>query len=60
MKTVKLILEVECKDSTRISDLVSDLEDELLCDNVKEVTIVHTEDDKPLVDKFENPDFEED
>lgn len=39
MKTIKLTLKVECKDSTCISELVSDLMDGLLCDNVKTSTI---------------------
>ena len=39
MKKIKLTVEVECKDSTYIPDLISDLEDGLLCDNVKKKAI---------------------
>lgn len=60
MKTIKLTLEVECTDSTCISDLVSDLEDGLLCDNVKKSTIEYEEDGVVQTEEFENPDFEED
>lgn len=59
MKTIKLTVEVECKDSTCISDLVSDLEDGLLCDSVKKSTIKYEENGVNRVDEFENPDFEE-
>ena len=59
MKKIKLTVEVECKDSIRIADLVSDLEDGLLCDNVKKSTIKYEENGVNRVDVFENPDFEE-
>jgi hypothetical protein len=60
MKTIKLTIEVECKDSTCVSDLVSDLEDGLLCDNVKKSTIEYEEDGALQTEEFDNPDFEED
>ena len=59
MKKIKLTVEVECKDSTSIDDLISDLEDGLLCDDVKETTITYTKGGVSLAEKFENPDFEE-
>lgn len=59
MKTIKLTLEVECTDSTCISDLVSDLEDSLLCDNVKKSTIEYEENGVVQTEEFDNPDFEE-
>lgn len=59
MKTIKLTVEVECTDSTSISDLVSDLEDGLLCDNVKKSTVEYEENGTLQVEEFENPDFEE-
>mgnify|MGYP003398763315 FL=1 len=43
MKTVKITLDLECTDSTCISDLVSDLKDGLLCDNVKKGIIEYEE-----------------
>lgn len=61
MKTIKLILKVECTDSTSVKDLVSDLKDGLLCDNVKKGIISYTlADGFPYLEEFENPDFEED
>lgn len=59
MKTIKLTLEVECDDSTCITDLVSDLEEELLCDNIKKSTIEYEENGVAQTEEFENPDFEE-
>ncbi len=59
MKKVKLTVEIECSDSTCISDLVSDLEDRLLCDNVKKSTIEYEENGTLQVNEFENEDFEE-
>lgn len=59
MKKIKLTVEVECTDSTCISDLVSDLEDGLLCDNVKKSTVEYEENGTLQVEEFENPDFEE-
>ena len=59
MKKIKLIVEVECKDSLRITDLVSDLEDGLLCDDVKKSTIKYEENGVNRVEEFENPDFGE-
>lgn len=59
MKTVKFTLEVECTDSTCISDLVSDLEDGLLCDNVKKSTVEYEENGTIQTEEFENTDFEE-
>ena len=59
MKKIKLTVEIECSDSTRIPDIVSDLEDGLLCDNVKKTIIEYEENGVLQVDEFENPDFEE-
>lgn len=59
MKKIKLTVEVECTDSTCVSDLVSDLEDGLLCDNVKKSTVEYEENGTLQVEEFENPDFEE-
>ncbi len=59
MKTLKLTVEIECRDSTCIADLVSDLEDGLLCDNVKKSTVKYEENGVNRVEEFENPDFEE-
>lgn len=59
MKKIKLIVEIECLDSTCISDLVSDLQDGLLCDNVKKSTIEYEENGALQTDEFENEDFEE-
>lgn len=59
MKKAKITVEVECKDSTSIADLISDLEDGLLCDNIKKSTIKYEENGVNRVDEFENPDFEE-
>ena len=59
MKKVKITVEIECKDSTCISDLVSDLEDGLLCDNVKSCTIEQEENGTLQTNEFENEDFEE-
>ena len=59
MKTIKLTVEVECKDSICVSDLVSDLEDGLLCDDVKKSTITYEISGVPCTNEFENPDFEE-
>ena len=59
MKKIKLTVEIECKDSTSISDLVSDLEDGLLCDDVKKTTVEYEEGGVIQTDEFENPDFEE-
>ena len=59
MKKIKLTVEVECKDSLRIADLVSDLEDGLLCDDVKKSTIEYEENGVLQTEEFENPDFEE-
>ena len=59
MKKIKLIVEIECLDSTCISDLVSDLQDGLLCDNVKKSTIEYEENGTLQTDEFENEDFEE-
>lgn len=60
MKKIKLTVEIECKDSTCVSGLVSDLEDGLLCDNVKKSTIEYEENGVIQTDEFDNPDFEED
>lgn len=58
MKTIKLTVEIDCKDSTNVLDLVSDMEDGLLCDNVKKVTTkCDIYEGKEYT--FENPDFEE-
>lgn len=59
MKKIKLTVEIECSDSTRIPDIVSDLEDGLLCDNIKKSTIEYEEDGVLQTEEFENPDFEE-
>ena len=59
MKKIKLTVEIECKDSTRIADLVSDLEDGLCCDDVKKSTITYEISGVPCSNEFENPDFEE-
>ena len=59
MKKIKLTVEIECIDSTRISDLVSDLEDGLLCDNVKSSTVEYEENGVLQIEEFDNPDFEE-
>lgn len=59
MKKIKLTVEIECSDSTCISDLVSDLEDGLLCDNVKKSTIEYEENGTLQTNEFENEDFEE-
>lgn len=47
-ETVKITLDLECTDSTCISDLVSDLEDDLPCNNVKKGTIEYEENGKIL------------
>ena len=57
MKKVKLTVEIECKDSTRISDLVSDMEDGLLCDNVKSCTIEYEENGTLQTEEYDNIDF---
>lgn len=59
MKTIKLTVEIDCKDSTNVSDLVSDLEYGLLCDDVKSSTIEYEENGTLQTEGFENPDFEE-
>ncbi len=59
MKKIKIMVEVECKDSTSVSDLVSDMEDGLLCDNVKKSIIEYEENGTLETSEFENPDFEE-
>lgn len=59
MKTIKLTVELECKDSTLVADIVSDLEDGLLCDNVKKTTIKCEMCGGDAKYTFENPDFEE-
>ena len=55
MKKLELKVTVEVTDSADVADIVFDLEDGLLCDNVKKTTI-ETEGKKY---EFENPDFEE-
>lgn len=60
MKKIKLTVEIECTDATCISDVVSDLEDGLLCDNIKKSIIEYEENGTLQVDEFDNPDFEED
>lgn len=59
MKKIKITVEVECKDSTYIPDLISDLEDGLLCDNVKKSTVEYEENGVLQTEEFVNPDFEE-
>ena len=59
MKTLKITLEVECKDSTNIDDLVSDLQDGLLCDSIKRSTVEYEKNGTLETDEFENEDFEE-
>ena len=58
MKKIKLTVEVECKNSTYIPDLISDLEDGLLCDNVKKSTVKYEENGVLQIEEFVNPDFE--
>lgn len=59
MKTIKLTVEIECKDSVPIADIVSDMEDGLLCDDIKKSTVEYVENGTLQVEEFENPDFEE-
>lgn len=59
MKKIKLTVEIECLDSTCISDLVSDMADGLLCDNVKKSTVEYEENGTLQTEEFENEDFEE-
>lgn len=59
MKKIELTVEIECKDSTRIADLISDLEDGLLRDNVKKSTVEYEENGVLQTEEFENSDFEE-
>ena len=59
MKTLKITLEVECKDSTNVEDIVSDLQDSLLCDNIKHSTVEYEKNGTLETDEFENEDFEE-
>ena len=59
MKKIKLTVEVECKDLTSIDDLVSSLEDGLLCDDVKKSIIEWEENGATQASVFENEDFEE-
>ena len=59
MKKIKLIVEIECLDSTCISNLVTDWQDGLLRDDVKKSTVEYEENGTLQVDEFENPDFEE-
>ena len=58
MKKFKLTVEIECSDSTCISDLVLDLESGLLCDSVKKSTIEYEENGTLQTEEFENPVFE--
>ena len=58
MKKFKLTVEIECSDSTCISDLVLDLESGLLCDSVKKSTIEYEENGTLQTEEFENPEFE--
>ena len=59
MKKIKLTVEIECKDSTDVGDIVFDLQDTLLCDNVKHCIIEYEKGGTLETDEFENPDFEE-
>lgn len=58
MKKIKLTLEIECSDSTNTAYLISDLEDGLLCDNVKKSTVEYEENGVLQTEEFVNPDFE--
>lgn len=55
MKKLELKVTIEVTDSADVADIVSDLEDGLLCDNVKKTTI----ETEGKTYEFENPDFEE-
>ena len=58
MKEVKITLNVTVKEGTSANDLVSDLEDSLLCDCVQKAEIEYEENGVLETDTFENPDFE--
>ena len=55
MKKLELKVTIEVTDSTNVADIVSDMEDGLLCDNVKKTTI----ETEGKTYEFENEDFEE-
>ena len=59
MKTIELTLKIECKDSTDVGDISFDLQDTLLCDNVKHCTIEYKSNGTLEKYESENPDFEE-
>ena len=59
VKKIKLTVEVECKDSTKVSGLMSDLADALTCDAVKSGVVMYEENKMADALKFENSEFEE-
>ena len=59
MRKIKITLEVECKDSTKVSGLMSDLADGLTCDVVKSGVIMFEETKMAGTLKFENSEFKE-
>lgn len=59
MKELKLSITLEVADSTDIEDIVSDIQDGLLCDNVKHSTVEYMKNGTLETSEFENEDFEE-
>ena len=58
MKTIKVTMNITVADSTNTVDLISDLEDSLLCDCVQKAEIEYENNGVLETETFENSDFE--